>query len=496
MNSRRDSLTRTTSLTTLDMDLFLFCVVSLLVFLLLGHCSADLNQDASGLLAFKKSVDANDRLDWGSSSNPCEWEGIKCEGPPLLKSLRVVEVRTPGTPLYGSIPSGTLSLLSELRVISLRANHLSGRFPSDLSNCSFLRSMYLQYNYLSGPLPDFSSWPNLVHVDLSFNNFSGSIPSTLGNLTRLVTLYLKNNSLTGSLPLINIDSLNGFSVANNDLEGPVPDTQMYRRFNEDSFVGNGLCGLSLQSCDKKSPGNVQVPQNIVGSHHRGLSKGAIVGIIAALIAVCLCLVFLCLFAFRKGISKDNKSGKPASNGAGPVAHGDPRATYAPALEMNSEYKKLVFLDGVEHSFDLEELLRASAEVLGKGSIGTSYKAALDSGLIVAVKRLRDITTERREFEAHMSNISRIKHEHLLPFIAYFYSREEKLVVTEYMPNGSLSTLLHGKHLLCLLEAAFLQTLTGMWLICFTYSSNLLSNVRECNVLKQTATITVHLLNSF
>ncbi|GKE85206.1 hypothetical protein Tco_1558948, partial [Tanacetum coccineum] len=43
----------------------------------------------------------------------------------------------------------------------------------------------------------------------------------------------------------------------------------------------------------------------------------------------------------------------------------------------AEKNKLVFLEGSVYNFDLEDLLRASAEVLGKGSYGTAYKAILD-----------------------------------------------------------------------------------------------------------------------
>ena len=37
------------------------------------------------------------------------------------------------------------------------------------------------------------------------------------------------------------------------------------------------------------------------------------------------------------------------------------------------------------------------------------------------------------------------HEHLVPLRAYYYSRDEKLLIYDYMPMGSLSTLLHGEH---------------------------------------------------
>lgn len=55
-----------------------------------------------------------------------------------------------------------------------------------------------------------------------------------------------------------------------------------------------------------------------------------------------------------------------------------------------ERNKLIFFDGGGYSFDLENLLRASAKVLGKGSVGTSYKAVLEEGTTMVVKRLKDV----------------------------------------------------------------------------------------------------------
>ncbi|KAK9114836.1 hypothetical protein Syun_021633 [Stephania yunnanensis] len=56
---------------------------------------------------------------------------------------------------------------------------------------------------------------------------------------------------------------------------------------------------------------------------------------------------------------------------------------------------------LERCFDLEDLLRASAEVLGKGSVGTSYKAVLEEGTTVVVKRLKDVVVTKREFEVQL-----------------------------------------------------------------------------------------------
>jgi serine/threonine protein kinase len=121
-----------------------------------------------------------------------------------------------------------------------------------------------------------------------------------------------------------------------------------------------------------------------------------------------------------------------------------------------ERGKMVFLEDLSCSnggtrrFELEELLRASAEMLGKGGCGTAYKAVLDDGTVVAVKRLRDATaaaaagaSSRKEFEHHMAVLGRLRHPNVVPLTAYYYARDEKLLVYEYMPNGSLFSLLHG-----------------------------------------------------
>ncbi|CAO2198843.1 unnamed protein product [Urochloa humidicola] len=119
---------------------------------------------------------------------------------------------------------------------------------------------------------------------------------------------------------------------------------------------------------------------------------------------------------------------------------------------------MVFLEEISCSnggtrrFELEELLRASAEMLGKGGSGTAYKAVLDDGTVVAVKRLRDgmaagggggASLSKKEFEHHMVVLGRLRHPNVVPLTAYYYARDEKLLVYEYMPNGSLFSLLHG-----------------------------------------------------
>jgi hypothetical protein len=60
-------------------------------------------------------------------------------------------------------------------------------------------------------------------------------------------------------------------------------------------------------------------------------------------------------------------------------------------------KKLFFFARIPRPYDLEDLLRTSTEVLGKGTYGTRYKAAIESGLVMAVKRLKETSLPECEF---------------------------------------------------------------------------------------------------
>ncbi|MCH94603.1 putative inactive receptor kinase, partial [Trifolium medium] len=92
-----------------------------------------------------------------------------------------------------------------------------------------------------------------------------------------------------------------------------------------------------------------------------------------------------------------------------------------------------------------DLLRASAEILGKGTFGTTYKAALEDATTVAVKRLKEVTVGKREFEQQMEVVGKIKHENVDTLRAYYYSKDEKLVVSDYYQQGSVSSILHVSH---------------------------------------------------
>lgn len=114
-------------------------------------------------------------------------------------------------------------------------------------------------------------------------------------------------------------------------------------------------------------------------------------------------------------------------------------------DSNNNHGRLSFVRTDRERFDLPDLLRASAEILGSGCFGSSYKANLTCGSVMVVKRFRQMNNvEREEFQEHMRRLGRLRHSNLLPLVAYYYRKEEKLLISDFVQNGCLAVHLHGK----------------------------------------------------
>lgn len=111
-----------------------------------------------------------------------------------------------------------------------------------------------------------------------------------------------------------------------------------------------------------------------------------------------------------------------------------------------ENAELNFVRKDTGEFGMQDLLRASAEVLGSGRFGSTYKAVVLNRHAVVVKRFRHMNNvEKEEFSEHMKRLGRLTHPNLLPLVAFCYRDEEKLLVYDLVENGSLASHLHGKH---------------------------------------------------
>ncbi|GAB2289243.1 hypothetical protein Dimus_023548 [Dionaea muscipula] len=414
------------------------------ILLLLAHRpNSEPTQDQVALLSFLSQVPHGGRLQWNASASACDWVGVTCDA----TRSNVYGLRLPGVGLVGQIPPRTIGRLNQLRVLSLRSNHLSGEIPADFGNLTLLRGLFLQNNEFSGDFPSsLTQLTRLFRLDLSGNRFSGEIPFAVTNLAHLAGLFLENNNFSGVLPSIGT-GFSDFNVSDNNLNGSIPKS--LAKFPTSSFKGNlQLCGDPLPPCNSSffPPPAPTPPTSVMSSRpaqriHKKLSTASIVGIAAAG-GVLMLILLLCLARRRRRRRGEEGSEIPKSAAAGE------EGTSSPSKEEmgNGERNKLVFLVGGVggYRFDLEDLLRASAEVLGKGSLGTSYKAVLEEGRTVVVKRLKDVAAAKTDFEVQMEAVGNCdKHDHVVPLRAYYYSKDEKLLVYDYFPAGCLSALLHG-----------------------------------------------------
>uniref|UniRef100_A0A7N0TS17 Protein kinase domain-containing protein n=1 Tax=Kalanchoe fedtschenkoi TaxID=63787 RepID=A0A7N0TS17_KALFE len=403
-------------------------VLFLGLFLWLGD--ADINGDKQALMDFISLLPHSRALNWNLDSAVCgNWTGVTCS----RDKSQVIAVRLPGVGFQGPLPPNTLSRVSGLQTLSLRANGISGPFPSDFSNLRNLSFLYLQFNDFSGPLPsDFTVWRNLTIVNLSNNAFNGSIPKSISSLTQLTAVNFANNLLSGEIPDMNSLKLQQLDLSNNNLSGEVPNS--LKRFPSSSFQGNHISFVNIST---------DVPATSSHSHTKlrrplKLGETALMGIIVAGCVVGLLglgsLLIIC-YLKRKGEDVYQVSGK--------LQKGDvsPDKGISGSRDANN---RLVFFEGCTYAFDLEDLLRASAEVLGKGTFGMAYKAILEDATLVVVRRLKEVNVGKKDFEQQMELLGSIRHENVVALRAYYYSKDEKLMVYDHNGQGSVAGLLHDR----------------------------------------------------
>ncbi|XP_073156313.1 probably inactive leucine-rich repeat receptor-like protein kinase IMK2 [Henckelia pumila] len=368
-----------------------------------------------------------------SGSIPDSWSSKNSNHSYNLQSLNLSYNQ-----INGSIPEEFVNL-SKLKSLDLSNNAITGTFPLGLTNLSSLVTINLENNNLDSQIPEsVENLRNLSVLNLSNNKFKGQIPGTIGNITTLTFLDLSRNNLSMEIPtsLVNLPNLDSFNVSYNNLSGAVPSV-LASRFNSSSFMGNiQLCGYSSSTpCPSPQPENLPSP----GKHGRKLSSKDIILISAGallIVLLILCCILMCCLIRKKAASRSKPGGVLAK--ATPAAGN--------VVESGGETGgKLVHFDG-PFVFTADDLLCATAEIMGKSSYGTAYKATLEDNNVVAVKRLREkITKPQNEFESEVSELGKIRHSNILALRAYYLGpKGEKLLVYDYMPNGSLASFLHAR----------------------------------------------------
>ncbi|XP_058101046.1 leucine-rich repeat receptor-like serine/threonine-protein kinase BAM3 [Magnolia sinica] len=365
-----------------------------------------------------------------------------------LPELSLVELQN--NYITGRIGEEPNKVPAKLGRLNLSNNRLFGRLPSSIGNFSSLQILLLGGNQFAGELPsELGLLKHVLKLDLSRNNFTGRIPPEIGDCSLLTYLDLSQNQLDGPLPvrIAQIRILNYFNVSwnrlnqsipkeigsvksltsadfsHNNFSGQVPETGQFEYFNTTSFTGNPLlCGSHLKPCNYSSTSTMHDSdkQSSIKSQIPAKYK-----LLFALGLLTCSLAFSMAVIFKARLSARKKNLKPW------------KLTAFQKLEFGSD--------------DIVECLKDN-NIIGRGGAGIVYRGTMPTGEQIAVKRLLGISkgsSHDNGFSAEIQTLGRIRHRNIVRLIAFCSNKDTKLLVYEYMPNGSLGEVLHGKRGGCL-----------------------------------------------
>uniref|UniRef100_A0ACD5TS88 Uncharacterized protein n=1 Tax=Avena sativa TaxID=4498 RepID=A0ACD5TS88_AVESA len=399
--------------------------------------------------------------------------------------------------LSGGLPAAALCDIPRLQNLDVSRNALSGDLPLDIRNCRSLQRLVLAENGFSGEVPA-GIWPELSgleQLDLSSNAFNGSIPPDLGQLPRLSgTLNVSHNRFSGVVPpeLGRLPATVALDLRFNNLSGAIPQTGSLATQGPTAFLHNpALCGFPLQVACRAVPPPTQSPppQNSSPSsstttteassvfpdgQQRHAIKTSLIALIAvadaagvALVGIILVYVYWKVKDSRsegRAIAQDDDAdddrncrgrhcgccvwARRGHRGGSDYCSSDEDEGEEGRKYSGSGDGELVAIDR-GFRMELDELLRSSAYVLGKGGKGIVYKVVVGNGSTpVAVRRLGGGggggAEKRKEFRAEARAMGRVRHPNVVRLRAYYWSPDEKLVVTDFVGNGNLATALRGR----------------------------------------------------
>ncbi|KAM1790850.1 hypothetical protein FF1_034793 [Malus domestica] len=407
-----------------------------------------------------------------------------------LKGLQFLNVSD--NALAGRIPE-ILTSLQNLTVISLRSNYFSGNLPTGFKSVEVLD---LSSNLLNGTLPLDFGGENLRYLNLSYNKISGKFPVGFAKrVSENSTIDLSFNNLTGPIP----DSRALLSqkteqfAGNSELCGkplktlcPIPSTLSTPPNMTTSTSSSPAIAAIPRTFDTGPETNTSGGAN--GNRNQsqsGLKPGTIAGIAVGDLAgiAVLGLVILYVYQVRKRKSLKSKGGsakdlenKPeivpkldpdekAKSAAWSCLtikgeetseatssdsdHDDKNEQMGCLQNQNGESQKsgiLVTIEGGDQlELELETLLKASAYILGASGPSIVYKAVLENKTELAVRRIGECRVlKMRDFESQVRAIAKVRHPNLVRVRGFYWGDDEKLVICDYVSNGSLATTTNGR----------------------------------------------------
>ncbi|KAB2636413.1 leucine-rich repeat receptor-like protein kinase [Pyrus ussuriensis x Pyrus communis] len=323
--------------------------------------------------------------------------------------------------LTGEIPQ-SLGKLTQLQVLSFHNNHLTREIPQSLGNLTQLQLLYLSNNHLTGEIPQsLGNLSRLRELDLSANNFTGVIPRISGMLD-LKLLSLSNNNLTGVQFTIGCNTIR---IAHaHKIRGPLPTRGIFEKAPTSAFVGN----YGLWS---HADGRTEFKSSSTHSKRANKNKVSIIlysfcGFATVAIAIFFFLMFRKKSTIRPQVIKTSQNFESFE-----------------AMILQEEVK-FTFAEVVKAVDDFHEKY-----CIGKGGFGKVYKAELQSGQVVAVKRLNtddsnDVPViNLQSFQNEIRTLTTIRHRNVIRLYGFSTRKGCIFLLYEYLERGSLGKALYG-----------------------------------------------------
>ncbi|KAF8391703.1 hypothetical protein HHK36_024012 [Tetracentron sinense] len=389
---------------------------------------------------------------------------------PIPRYLTLIEVNN--NDISGEIPLD-ISKLRNLTLFFAWQNKLTGNIPESLAECPNLQALDLSYNHLFGPIPRLIfGLKNLTKLLLLLsNNLSGFIPPDIGNCTNMYRFRSNDNRLAGTIPaeIGNLKNLNFLDISNNHFLGEIPPTiSGCENLEFLDIHSNGLTGripAELASCSKLQLLDLgsEIPPQFSGLSKLGildLSHNNLTGNVNILASlqnlVSLNISFnefsgeLPNTAFFQKLPLSDLTGNQAlyisgrvvalADGIGPIRQTKSALKLAIG-SMEDDTWELTLYQKLELSIDDVVRNLKSANVIGTGSSGVVYKVAISNGEMLAVKMWS--TEELGAFESEIRTLGSIQHRNIVRLLGWCSNRSMKLLFYDYLPKGSLGSLLHG-----------------------------------------------------
>ncbi|XP_022716149.1 protein STRUBBELIG-RECEPTOR FAMILY 8-like isoform X1 [Durio zibethinus] len=468
-----------------------------------AQCITD-SSDVQALQVMYTSLNSPTKLtNWKTNGgDPCgeSWKGVTCEGSAVvsvdisglglsgtmgyllsdLMSLRTLDLSNNN--IHDTIP---YQLPPNLTSLNLAGNNLSGNLPYSISSMVTLTYLNLSHNSLSLSVGDiFANLAVLGTLDLSFNNFSGDLPISFSSLSNLSTLYMQNNQLTGSLNVLSGLSLTTLNVAKNHFSGWIPR----ELFSVPTFIYDGN-SFANGPAPPPPPYSASPPGRSHNKHNSGSGartspasdgqssdsdKGPPAGLIVGIVLGSLLLVLLALLALVFCIRKNKRKvgGARASRRNLSVGSNDGHTNMqeqrvknvAAVIDLKPPPAEKVTVDRLSKngslnrmkspitatSYTVASLQTATNSfsqeyLIGEGSLGRVYSAEFPNGKTMAIKKIDNSALSLQEednFLEAVSNMSRLRHPNIVTLAGYCAEHGQRLLVYEYIGNGSLHDRLH------------------------------------------------------